>query len=207
MIEFPKNPHTAIITGSTGCGKTFFVMNLLTNEYLNYFDVVIVLCPTFLDNDTYIKHINLFNKLEEIKRTTFIYSNNFEQNSLEKQIDIYSIKYKRKEILFLLDDMISDSSIVKKRTSFTYLASCGRHTNRSLWILTQKYNCVGKDVRAQAAWICSFHCKDIHSFRDMIDENDTDDFDFVETRKFLKGGKRRKLFLKTDFPIYSMLCE
>ena len=62
MSEFPKFPHTAIITGSTGCGKTYYVMNLLLKEYLNYFEIVMVICPTFLDNDTYIEYRYLFNR-------------------------------------------------------------------------------------------------------------------------------------------------
>ena len=73
MIESPKFPHTAIITGSTGCGKTYFVMNLLLNEYLNYFQIVIVICPTFLDNDTYIEYRYLFDRKKRDDDETHFY--------------------------------------------------------------------------------------------------------------------------------------
>ena len=52
---YPMFPRTAIINEATGCGKTHFVMDLLQfGPYQDFFDIVIVLCPTFLDNDTYI---------------------------------------------------------------------------------------------------------------------------------------------------------
>ena len=207
MIEFPKNPHTAIITGVTGCGKTFFIMNLLTNEYLNYFDIVIILCPTFRCNESYKKFEDLFSRPSEVNQTTFMFSDDLKKCSLEEYIDNYSEKFKGKEMLFIIDDMSSDSSIVKKRTSLSTLATSGRHTKRSLWVLVQKYNSVGKDVRAQSAWVCSFFCKDKNSFTDMIDENFTDDVDVKAAFKFLREGRRSKLLIKTDFPRYSRLCE
>ena len=45
-IEFPKYPHSAVITGQTGCGKTFFVLDLLENEYQGVFENIVILCPT-----------------------------------------------------------------------------------------------------------------------------------------------------------------
>ena len=55
MLDVPYSPHTAIINGATGCGKTFQIMKMLLpgGEYYNYFDVVIVLCPTFIHNSAY----------------------------------------------------------------------------------------------------------------------------------------------------------
>ena len=66
MSEFQKRSHTAIITESTDCGNTCYVINLLLKvwlkEYFNYFDIVIVICQTFLNNDTYMKYKYLFNR-------------------------------------------------------------------------------------------------------------------------------------------------
>ena len=45
-IEFPKYPHSAVIIGQTGCGKTFFVLDLLQKEYQGVFENIIILCPT-----------------------------------------------------------------------------------------------------------------------------------------------------------------
>ena len=52
-IEFPKYPHSAVITGQTGCGKTFFVLDLLQEEYQGVFENIIILCPTVEWNKAY----------------------------------------------------------------------------------------------------------------------------------------------------------
>ena len=52
-IEFPKYPHSAVITGQTGCGKTFFVLDLLQEEYQGVFENIVILCPTVEWNKAY----------------------------------------------------------------------------------------------------------------------------------------------------------
>ena len=203
MSEFPKFPHTAIITGASGCGKTYYIMNLLLNEYLNFFQIVIVICPTFLDNDTYIEYRYLFDRKKENDNETHFYFWCDEETPLEKCIVEFSKMFKGFSILFIVDDMASasSSSIVKKRTSLSTLAISGRHTKRTLWVLTQKYNSIGKDVREQSKWVCSFFCKDKRSFKDMIDENFTGEIDINKVYKFLTTNHRSKLFLKCYFPV------
>jgi len=50
---FLKEPFNMIISGITNCGKTKFVLDLLTSEYMRYYDYVVIICPTFLLNKTY----------------------------------------------------------------------------------------------------------------------------------------------------------
>ena len=52
-IEFPKYPHSAVFTGQTGCGKTFFVLDLLQEEYQGVFENIVILCPTVEWNKAY----------------------------------------------------------------------------------------------------------------------------------------------------------
>ena len=52
-IEFPKYPHSAVITGQTGCGKTFLVLDLLQKEYQGVFENIVILCPTVEWNKDY----------------------------------------------------------------------------------------------------------------------------------------------------------
>ena len=52
------------------------------------------------------------------------------------------------------------------------LAFSGCHSEQSVWILTQKYISVLKDLREQTRWVCLFHCKDRDSFEDCLSEND-----------------------------------
>ena len=76
MLDVPYFPHTAIINGSTGSGKTYQVMNMLLpgGEYHNYFDVVIVLCPTFIHNSTYLMYNDeTFGKTKKNNHETHFY--------------------------------------------------------------------------------------------------------------------------------------
>ena len=53
-------------------------------------------------------------------------------------------------VLFILDDMISDRVMDKRRGKLLRLSVRGRHDCFSLWILTQVYNPVPKYLRRQA---------------------------------------------------------
>ena len=54
---------------------------------------------------------------------------------------------KRHQTLFIIDDCSAEGEINKKRDALSELAFSGRHRNHSLWVLTQKYNLVSKNVR------------------------------------------------------------
>ena len=52
-IELPKYPHSAVVCGQTGCGKTLFVLDLLEKEYQGVFENIVILCPTVAWNKAY----------------------------------------------------------------------------------------------------------------------------------------------------------
>ena len=90
------------------------------------------------------------------------------------------------------------------------LAFSGRHAGQSVWVLTQKYNSVLKDLREQTKWIAVFHCKDRDSFEDCLREEN----DVVPTReertalrKLLSEAKHTKLILSTDQPVADQLLK
>ena len=53
-MNLPKFPHSAMFVGETACGKTEFLLKLLETIYKNHFEFIIILCPTVLDNKTYL---------------------------------------------------------------------------------------------------------------------------------------------------------
>ena len=53
MTGYIKEPHTAIFTGQTGCGKTHLVLELIEKEYNKHFDFIAIICPTLQENSTY----------------------------------------------------------------------------------------------------------------------------------------------------------
>ena len=53
-MDLPKFPHSATFVGVTACGKTEFLLRLLETTYKNHFEFIVILCPTTLDNKTYL---------------------------------------------------------------------------------------------------------------------------------------------------------
>ena len=102
----------------------------------------------------------------------------------------------------------STKALTKKKDMISELAFCGRHTKQSVWVLTQKYNSVLKDLREQTCWVALFHCKDRDSLEDCLRENDV-----IPTREEralvwqqLAETKHAKLLLKTNQPAAYMVC-
>ena len=101
----------------------------------------------------------------------------------------------------------------KKRDALSELAFTGRHRNHSLWVLTQKYNSVSKDVREQIKWLCLFFSKDWDSFEDCLRENDVipDKDERNRLKKCLQDRPYSKLILKcyqsTGYYMLQICCN
>ena len=68
---------------------------------------------------------------------------------LNEWIKLFKNALKGHQTLFIIDDCSAEGEINRKRDALSELAFSGRHRNHSLWVLTQKYNSVSKDVRDQ----------------------------------------------------------
>ena len=53
-MNLPKFPYSAMFVGVMACGKTEFLLKLLETVYKNHFEFIMILCPTILDNKTYL---------------------------------------------------------------------------------------------------------------------------------------------------------
>ena len=51
--------------------------------------------------------------------------------------------------LFIIDDIIADEWLNKRRGCLLELAISGRHRDHSLWLLTQSYTAIPKNLRRQ----------------------------------------------------------
>ena len=59
-MNLPKFPHSAMFVGVTACGKTEFLLRLLETIYKSHFEFIVILCPTILDNKTYLSRKWIF---------------------------------------------------------------------------------------------------------------------------------------------------
>ena len=53
-MSLSKFPHSGMFVGVMACGKTEFLLQMLETEYKNHFEFIEYLCPTILDNKTYL---------------------------------------------------------------------------------------------------------------------------------------------------------
>ena len=105
--------------------------------------------------------------------------------------------------MFIIGDCSAEGEINEKRDALSELAFSGRHRNHSLWVLTQKYNSISKDVREQIKWLCLFFTKDWDSFEDCLRENDIipEKKERDRLKKCLQDKPYSKLILKCYQPI------
>ena len=202
--RFIKKPHSAIICGAADCGKTEFTLNLLeTAEYKDFFKYIIIGCPTWRYNNTYLKHTWLFNDPEHVflvdPKELFTKSKDPLNDTLKVFFETIG-KLDKSQVVFLIDDCSAEKGMKKKQQMLSELAFSGRHLNCSLWILTQKYNSVLTDVREQMKWLALFYCKDRDSFEEALRENDVilSLEERKEMRKLLSKYKHSKLILITE---------
>ena len=74
--------------------------------------------------------------------------------------------------LFLIDDIIADNTLDKKRQPLLELAISGRHRNHSLWLLTQSYTAIPKNLRRQAKMTYVWYPEDRNDLNTIHQEND-----------------------------------
>lgn len=193
-INLPREPHNALICGQTNCGKTVFVLDLLQSYYKGCFENIVILCTTVRYNKTYQDREWLWNN-------PYIYIIN-PRDRLDDVLRLCHELFTGESTLYIIDDCSATKAITQKKHMLSELAFSGRHTDQSVWILTQKYNSVLKDFREQTRWIALFHCKDRDSFEECLRENDVIPTlqERKEVRQQLAATKHAKLILKTDQP-------
>lgn len=190
----PKDPHSAIICGQTGCGKTVFILDLLEATYNGIFRHIVILCPTVRHNMTYQNRPWIWADPE-----VYVVDPG---ERLHDYLRAFYQLFQGEPTLYIVDDCSATKALTKKKDMLSELAFSGRHSQQSVWVLTQRYNAVLKDLREQTRWLALFHCKDRDSFENCLRENDViltrEERGVV--RQLLAKTKHSKLLLKTDQP-------
>ena len=201
LCSLLTSPHLAITCGQTGCGKTVFALNLLEGHYRGVFHHVVILCPT-------IKHKKTYQNRPWIWADPEVYVIDPGERLHDCLRAMYQV-FQGEPTLYIIDDCNASKALTKKKDMLSELAFSGRHAGASVWVLTQKYNAVLKDLREQIRWVAMFHCKDQDSVKDALCENDVIPSHEEKTavRQLLAETRHGKLLLKTDQPAeYHVLC-
>ena len=193
MTDYVKDPHTAIFSGPTSCGKTKRVLDLIAKEYKHHFENIVIFCPTIRWNRTYLER-------------SFIWKDNYvfvfePKANLFELIEKLSKKFSSEETLFIVDDMIADETLDKKRQPLLELAISGRHKQHSLWLLTKSYTAIPKNLRRQKKQLFVWYPSEKSDLK-MIDEetNLMSSEDLNKVKDKLKREKHACLYVRLEHP-------
>jgi A32 protein len=187
-------PFNMLISGTTECGKTHYVLDLLETHYKNKFDYIVIFCPTFLKNTTYDR------KFIHDKNVLIIDMNLADLDELlERTIDFFSIH--KLQTLFIIDDCANLHESKVKESAICKLAFHGRHDNITTWIITQKYNAIVKDFRDTIRMLILFFDKDKDSMESALKQNNIiPKEEYTEIYNTLKNSKGAKIILRLEHP-------
>ena len=141
MTGYIKGPHTSIFIGQTGCSKTHLVLDLIENQYNNHFDYIVIICPTIRWNKTY----HSKNWIKNDDKVWLIEP----KDRLYQWIEKLSQLLAHSETIFIIDDIIANKDLDKRRQPPLELPISGRHRGHYLWLLTQSYKGISKKLREQ----------------------------------------------------------
>ena len=137
MTGYIKKSHTAIFIGQTGCGKTRLVLELIENHYNKHFEYILIICPTLRENATY----HAKDWIENDDKVWLVDPKANLYQWIKKLSELL-----RFEVLFIIDDIIANESLNKRRQPLLELSISGRHRNHYLLLLTQSYTAIPKNL-------------------------------------------------------------
>lgn len=185
--------HTAIFSGATGCGKTEQVLSLLQTAYRGYFENIVIICPTLRWNKAYLG-------------TPWIWEDSSvfciePGDRLFKWLKVLSHIFNGEQTLFIVDDMISDQALDKKRQPLLGLATSGRHKGYSLWLLTQSYTAIPKNLRRQKKQLFLWYPPEKSDLKLVDEETNVIPPDQMESiKEQLQSGEHTCLYVRLSYP-------
>ena len=138
-----------ILSGPTNCGKTEYVMWLLTGVYRYKFEYVVFICPTFVNNKAYDK--KFIYKDDDV----IIFDPDIDQ--IDATLQLVHKQYKNTNTLIVLDDCASSRDMKRRSDELVRLGFSARHDGLSVWALTQQYTSVTKPFRENIGMLVLFY--------------------------------------------------
>ena len=133
----------------TACGKTQFLLDFLEREYMNCFDFICLICPTFDWNTTY-------------ENWKYYHDESFipvacDQDDVEKNLKYFTSELKGTQSLIILDDCVSSKSVKNRTSELVKLGFSARHFNLSVVAITQQLTSIAKPFRENISKLVTFY--------------------------------------------------
>ena len=162
-------------------------------EYNKHFDYILIICPTLEENSTY-------HAKEWIKNDDNVWLID-PKDKLYQWIEKLSELLRFIKVIFIIDDIIANESLDKRRQPQLELSISGRHQGHYSWLLTQSHTAIPKHLRREAKVIFVWYLKERGDLKMIHDENDVlKDDELVVATYLLKKSKHACLYIRKEFP-------
>ena len=137
---------------------------MIEKEYNKHFDFIIIICRTLQENSTY-------HAKDWIKNDDKVWLIEPKDN-LYQWIEKLSEFLRFLDVLFIVDDIIANKDLDKRRQPLLELSISGRHRRHCLWLLTQSYTGISKKLRELVKAIFVWYPKARVDLKTIHKEND-----------------------------------
>ena len=141
-----------IICGMTNSGKTYHLTKMLEKYFMNHFDFIVLICPTFSSNKTY-------QQWKYIKDPDLV-TIEYDQDKVDRILHFVQEIYKDTNSLIILDDCASSQDVKNRTSELVKLAFSARHFGLSTIVITQQLNSISKPYGDNVAKVISFYNPD-----------------------------------------------
>ncbi len=138
-----------MIVGMTGCGKTYYLLEMIEKEYFRHFDYIFLICPTYFWNKTYQEW--------KYKDSEGFYPIPSDQNSVDDFIKYIVDNFKGTNSLIILDDCASTQAVKNRVSELVSLGMHARHYGFSTIVITQQFTSIAKPFRDNIAKLVIFY--------------------------------------------------
>ena len=167
---------------------------MLEKDYLNHFEYIFLVCPTFEDNKTYRSW-----KYESDEDYIVIPC---DQDHVEYWLKYVTQHYKGTNSLIILDDCASSSSMKCRTSELVRLGFSARHYGFSTIVITQQLTSIAKPYRENISKLVTFYNPkktDMQEiFNDYLGSITKEEMDSINTT--LKSRKYSKLEISLIYP-------
>ena len=177
-----ETPLNMIIVGVTGCGKTYYLLKMLENDYKGHFDYIFLICPTYLWNKTYQEW--------EYKDDKNFFPIPCDQDDVEKFLKFVTHHFKNTNSLIILDDCASSQYVKNRSSEVVRLAFSARHYGFSTIIITQQLTSITKPYRTNTQILITFYNPDKNDMKTLLEESvDGTEEEYREIKDKLKKNE------------------
>ena len=158
----PENiPFNTLIVGLTNPGKTRYLVNLLSNEFRFKFDYIILLCPTYIYNETYRGFATKDGGFLDLSPP---------QDQINDYLKLVTYVFEEANSLVILDDCAALRDVKQRSNELVNLAFSARHKGISVWVLTQQMTSIAKPFRENIAALVLFYTQSRKDMKLIFDD-------------------------------------